>query len=155
VIRAAVFVCTFGYIGYFPVAPGTVGSAAGLIVYALLRWLHAPPAVDALLIAALFALGVWSGTHAERYFGTTDPGPGVIDEVVGMLITLYLLPVTWTVVFAGFLIFRVLDVIKPYPARRFESFHGGMGMMADDVMSAIYANLALRALVWIAPAWLL
>ena len=154
-IRAAVFVCTFGYIGYFPVAPGTVGSAAGVVVYVLLRWLHAPPSVDALLIAVLFAVGVWSGTHAERYFGTTDPGPGVIDEVVGMLITLYLLPVTWTVVFAGFLIFRVLDVIKPYPARRFESFHGGMGMMADDVMSAIYANLALRALVWIAPAWLL
>jgi phosphatidylglycerophosphatase A len=155
VIQAAVFVCTFGYIGYFPVAPGTVGSAAGLVVYALLRWLHAPPAVDALLIAVLFAAGVWSGTHAERYFGTTDPGPGVIDEVVGMLITLYLLPITWAVVFAGFLIFRVLDVIKPYPARRFESFHGGMGMMADDVMSAIYANLALRALLWIAPVWLL
>jgi phosphatidylglycerophosphatase A len=124
-------------------------------VYALLRWLHAPPAVDALLIAMLFAAGVWSGTHAERYFGTTDPGPGVIDEVVGMLITLYWLPVTWAVVFAGFLIFRVLDVIKPYPARRFESFHGGMGMMADDLMSAIYANLALRALLWIAPVWLL
>jgi phosphatidylglycerophosphatase A len=79
----------------------------------------------------------------------------VIDEVVGMLITLFLLPVTWPVVIAGFFIFRVLDVIKPYPARRFESFHGGMGMMADDVMSAIYANLLLWILLWIAPGWLL
>jgi phosphatidylglycerophosphatase A len=154
-IRLAILVCTCGYIGYFPVAPGTVGSAAGLVVYALLRWFDAPPAFDVALIALLFTVGVWSGTHAERYFGTTDPGPGVIDEVVGMLITLFLLPVTWPVVIAGFFIFRVLDVIKPYPARRFESFHGGMGMMADDVMSAIYANLLLWILLWIAPGWLL
>jgi len=154
-IRLAVLICTFGYIGYFPVAPGTVGSAAGLLVYALLRWSHAAPMVDASVIAVLFAAGVWSGTHAERYFGTTDPGPGVIDEVVGMLITLFLLPDTWPVVIAGFFIFRVLDVVKPYPARRFESFHGGMGMMADDVMSAVYAHLALRTLIWIAPGSLL
>ena len=153
--RLAVLVCTFGYVGYFPVAPGTVGSLAGLVVFALLRWLHAPAAADAALILLLFLAGVWSGTHAERYFGTTDPGPGVIDEVVGMLITLFLLPVTWAVVIAAFFIFRILDVIKPYPARRFESFHGGMGMMADDVMSAIYANLLLWLAVWIAPGWLL
>jgi phosphatidylglycerophosphatase A len=153
--RLAVLICTFGYIGYFPVAPGTVGSAAGLVVYALLRWLHAPPVVDAAVIAVLCSAGVWSGTHAERYFGATDPGPGVIDEVVGMLITLFLLPATWSIVIAGFLMFRVLDVFKPYPARRFESLHGGMGMMADDVMSAIYANAGLRALIWIAPGWLL
>ena len=153
--RLAVLVCTFGYVGYFPVAPGTVGSVAGLVVFALLRWLHAPAAADAALILLLFVGGVWSGTHAERYFGTTDPGPGVIDEVVGMLITLFLLPVTWAVVIAGFSIFRILDVIKPYPARRFESFHGGLGMMADDVMSAIYANLLLWLAVWIAPGWLL
>jgi phosphatidylglycerophosphatase A len=153
--RLAVFVCTFGYIGYFPVAPGTVGSVAGLVLYALLRWLHAPPAGDGVLIALLLAVGVWSGTHAERYFGSTDPGPGVIDEVVGMLITLFMLPVTWGIAIAGFFVFRVLDVIKPYPARRFESFHGGMGMMADDVMSALYANLAVRILLWIAPSALL
>jgi phosphatidylglycerophosphatase A len=153
--RLAVVVCTFGYIGYFPVAPGTAGSVAGLVVYALLRWLKAPPAVDAGLIALLFGIGVWSGTHAERYFGSTDPGPGVIDEVVGMLITLFLLPATWGIVIAGFFVFRVLDVIKPFPARRFESFHGGMGMMADDVMSALYANVALRILLWIAPSALL
>jgi len=98
---------------------------------------------------------VWSGTRAERYFGSTDPGPGVIDEVVGMLITLFLLPVSWEVAAAGFLIFRVLDVIKPYPANRFERLHGGMGMMADDVMSAVYANVAVRGLIWLAPGWLL
>lgn len=153
--RLAVVVCTFGYIGYFPVAPGTAGSVAGLVLYALLRWLQAPPAVEAAVIALLFGIGVWSGTHAERYFGSTDPGPGVIDEVVGMLITLFMLPATWGIVIAGFFVFRVLDVVKPFPARRFESFHGGMGMMADDVMSALYANVAMRILLWIAPNALL
>jgi phosphatidylglycerophosphatase A len=153
--RLAVLVCTFGYIGYFPVAPGTAGSVAGLVLYGLLRWLQAPPAVETAVIALLFGIGVWSGTHAERYFGSTDPGPGVIDEVVGMLITLFMLPATWGIVIAGFFVFRVLDVVKPFPARRFESFHGGMGMMADDVMSALYANVAIRILLWIAPDALL
>jgi phosphatidylglycerophosphatase A len=153
--RLAVVVCTFGYIGYFPVAPGTAGSVAGLVLYGLLRWLQAPPAVEAAVIALLFGIGVWSGTYAERYFGSTDPGPGVIDEVVGMLITLFMLPATWGIVIAGFFVFRVLDVVKPFPARRFESFHGGMGMMADDVMSALYANVAMRILLWIAPNALL
>ena len=153
--RLAIFVCTFGYIGYFPVAPGTIGSVAGLAVYALLRWLSLPATADVAVIAALFAAGVWSGTHAERFFGTTDPGPGVIDEVVGMLITLLAVPATWPVVLTGFFVFRMLDVIKPFPAGRFEALHGGMGMMADDVMSALYGNLALRAAVWLAPGWLL
>jgi phosphatidylglycerophosphatase A len=102
--RLAVFVCTFAYIGYFPVAPGTVGSVAGLVLYAVLRWVQAPPAIDAVVIALLFGIGVWSGTHAERYFGSTDPGPGVIDEVVGMLITLFMLPATWGMAIAGFFV---------------------------------------------------
>jgi phosphatidylglycerophosphatase A len=154
ITRLAVFVCTFGYVGYFPVAPGTAGSIAGLALYALLRWAGAGWTLDAALIVVLFAAGVWSGTHAERHFGTTDPGPGVIDEVVGMLITLVLLPVSWKVAVAGFLVFRVLDVVKPYPASRFERLHGGLGMMADDVMSAVYSNLLLQGTVWIAPGLL-
>ncbi len=151
-MRLAVFVCTFGYVGYAPVAPGTVGSLAGLAVYGLLRAAHAPPLAELLVIVALFAAGVWSGTHAERHFGGTDPGPGVIDEVVGMLVTLWLLPATWTIAILGFLIFRVFDVIKPWPAGRLEALHGGLGMMADDVMAAIYANLALRLLVALVPS---
>ena len=126
--RLAVFVCTFGYVGYFPIAPGTAGSAAGLVVYALLRWRGSGPARRRGAHRRCSSPPAsWSGTHAERHFGTTDPGPGVIDEVVGMLVTLFLLPVTWTVALAGFFVFRVLDVVKPYPARRFESLHGGLG----------------------------
>jgi len=153
VTRVAVFIATFGYCGYFPFAPGTAGSAAGLVVYFAVGVLHSRPAEIA-AIAALFALGVWAGTAAERFFGGIDPGPVVIDEVVGMLITLLFVPVGIAGAVAGFVLFRIFDVIKPFPAGRLEALHGGLGVMADDAMAAVYANLALRALMWIAPAWL-
>ena len=151
--RLAVFVATAGYCGYFPIAPGTVGSAAGLVVYALVWWVGSP-VVEVALIAALFAAGVWAGTTAERYFGGIDPGPIVIDEVVGMLITLAFIPVGWSGAVVGFLLFRVFDVIKPFPAGAFEKLHGGLGVMADDAMAAIYANLSLRFVLWLVPAWI-
>jgi phosphatidylglycerophosphatase A len=153
VTRLAVFVATVAYCGYFPIAPGTVGSAAGLLVYAIVWWTRSP-LLEVALIAGLFVLGVWAGTVAERYFGGIDPGPIVIDEVVGMLITLAFIPVGWSGALAGFVLFRIFDVIKPYPAGRFESLHGGLGVMADDAMAAVYANLSLRLLLWALPAWL-
>ena len=109
--------------------------------------------VEAGLILALFAAGVWAATTAERYFGGIDPGHVVIDEVVGMLITLAFVPVGWSAAAAGFVLFRIFDVIKPYPAGRFERLHGGLGVMADDVMAGVYANLALRLLMSLLPAW--
>lgn len=151
--RLAVFLATVAYCGYFPIAPGTAGSAAGLVVYLLVWWAQSP-ALEVGLIAATFAAGTWAATHAERYFGGIDPGPVVIDEVLGMLVTLAFIPVGWSGALAGFVIFRVFDVIKPYPANRLEKFHGGFGIMADDAMAGIYANLTLRALIWLLPAWI-
>jgi phosphatidylglycerophosphatase A len=151
-MRLALFVCTFGGVGYSPVAPGTAGSAAGLVVYAALRLAGATPLAEALVIGVVIVVGIWSGTLAERHFGTTDPGPGVIDEVAGMLVTLYALPAGWVMAIAGFFLFRVLDVFKPFPAQRFERLHGGLGMMADDVMVAVYGNLLLRASVALVPS---
>jgi phosphatidylglycerophosphatase A len=153
VTRLAVFIATVGYCGYFPFAPGTAGSAAGLVVYLLVWWTQSP-AVEIALILGLFAAGVWAGTTAEQYFGGIDPGPVVIDEVVGMLITLAFIPVGWSAALAGFFIFRVFDVIKPYPANRLERLHGGFGIMADDAMAGIYSNLVLRLLIWLLPAWI-
>ena len=151
--RLAVFIATVGYSGYFPFAPGTVGSAAGLVFYALVWWTKSP-IVEVAMIAALFAAGVWAGTTAERYFGGVDPGPIVIDEVVGMLITLAFIPVGWSGALAGFVLFRIFDVIKPYPAGRLEALHGGLGVMADDAMAAVYANISLRLAMWMFPAWI-
>ena len=102
----------------------------------------------------LFAVGIWSGNEAERHFGKVDPGPVVLDEVVGMLITLALLPVNLFGVVVGFLLFRILDVFKPWPSGRFERLPGGLGVMADDGMAAVYGNLAMRALMALAPGWL-
>lgn len=150
--RGAVFVATFGYCGYFPFAPGTVGSAAGLLVY-LLVWWTGSTLVEIALILGLFAVGVWAGTRAEVYFGGIDPGPIVIDEVVGMLITLAFIPVGPSGAIVGFFVFRLFDVIKPWPAARLELLHGGLGVMADDAMAAIYSNVALRIVRWLFPEW--
>lgn len=148
------FFATFTYVGYAPVAPGTFGSAAGLVVYYLVH-LAGRRSVELGVILGIFLLGIWSGTEAEHHFGGTDPGPVVIDEVMGMLITLAFLPVTITGAIAGFFIFRVLDVIKPWPSGRLESLPGGLGVMADDGMAAIYGNVIMQVLVRIAPhGWL-
>lgn len=141
--RIALWIATVGGVGYVPFAPGTVGSVAGLLV-----WWALPHAVaaQAAAIVVLFAVGCWAGNVAEHHFGRTDPGHVVIDEVVGILITLFMNPVTWKGALAAFVAFRVMDIIKPFPANRLEQLHGGVGVMADDAMAAVYANLAVR--IW-------
>jgi phosphatidylglycerophosphatase A len=152
--RLGVFVATCGYVGYAPLAPGTFGSAAGLVVYAAVRFTGST-SIELVTIALLFGIGIWAGTVAEHHFGGVDPGPVVMDEVVGMLITLALLPVNVTGAVVGFFVFRALDVIKPWPSAGFEKLPGGLGVMADDGMAAIYGNLLMRGLIWAAPAgWL-
>jgi phosphatidylglycerophosphatase A len=147
-----VFVATAAYSGYFPIAPGTVGSLVGLLVYGLVRWTRIAP-LELAVIAVVVAAGVWAATAAERFLGCTDPGPVVIDEVAGMLITLAFVPVGWASVLTGFLIFRVMDIVKPFPAGRLERLPGGWGVMADDVMAGIYANLGLRLVAAVWPGW--
>jgi phosphatidylglycerophosphatase A len=152
--RLAVFLATCGYVGYAPVAPGTFGSAAGLAIFALVR-ASGSMSVELATIVVLFAVGVWSGTEAEHHFGGVDPGPIVLDEVVGMLITLALLPVNAMGAFVGFIVFRALDVVKPWPSGRFERIPGGLGVMADDGMAAVYGNVVMRIALAVAPAgWL-
>lgn len=138
----ALAVATCLGVGYVPFAPGTFGSLAGLLVWAALP---ADWRIQAAAIGVLFVAGSWSASAAERHFKSTDPGPVVIDEVMGMLVTLWLVPVGWAGALIGFLCFRVFDVVKPYPANRLEDLHGGVGVMADDGMAAVYANFALRA----------
>ena len=138
---ALLFATALG-VGYIPFASGTFGSAVGLALW----WLvPAAPVSQGLLIIALFALGSWAAGVVERRFDRTDPSQVVIDEVLGMWITLFLNPVGWAGAVAAFLLFRIFDILKPYPADRFERLPGGIGVMADDAMAAVYANLVLRA----------
>jgi phosphatidylglycerophosphatase A len=146
----ALSIATAFGVGYVPFAPGTFGSAVGLVVWAVL-----PSSIAAHLIAILllFVVGAWCGTVAERHFAGTDPGPVVIDEVMGMLLTLFMHPVGWGGAIAAFVLFRAFDVLKPYPADRFEQLPGGLGVMADDGVAGVYANLALWGILSVI-AWL-
>lgn len=133
-------------VGYVPFAPGTFGSAVGLVVWMLLP--HSV-AVQSTAIVVLFIIGAWSGSVAEKYFRTRDPGQVVIDEVMGMMMTLWLNPVGPAGALVGFFLFRIADVVKPFPAGRLERLPGGVGVMADDAMAAIYANLVLRVILFV------
>ena len=148
--RLGLFVATCGYLGYVPVAPGTFGSALGLAVFFAVRSAESVT-LEVGVILLVFVVGLWCGTIAEHHFGGIDPGPVVLDEVLGMLITLALLPVSATGAIVGFVVFRVLDVVKPWPSAQFERLPGGLGVMADDAMAAIYGNLLMRGLIALMP----
>lgn len=148
--RLALMIATCGYVGYVPIAPGTFASAVGLALFFILRSTGSAT-LELAVILAVLALGIWSGTVTEHHWGRIDPPPVVLDEVAGMLITLALLPVNIVGAWVGFFVFRLLDIIKPWPARRFESLPGGLGIMADDAMAAVYGNLVMRALIALVP----
>ncbi|OFW16987.1 MAG: hypothetical protein A3F70_17580 [Acidobacteria bacterium RIFCSPLOWO2_12_FULL_67_14] len=150
--QLALLIATCGYVGYAPVAPGTFGSAAGLALFWAVRS-GGVPALEAAVIAAVLLAGTWSASAAERQLGVPDPGPVVIDEVAGMLITLAFIPVNTAGALLGFFLFRLLDIVKPWPARGFERLPGGLGVMADDVMAGVYGNLVMRGAVATLPGW--
>jgi len=151
--RVAMFLATGFGTGYGPIAPGTWGSLPGLgLAWGLDRYAGRwAVAAGACFFAAA---GVWAAGRAERLLGGKDPGPVVVDEIAGQLVTLLFLPITAPVLVVGFALFRVLDVVKPWPARRLEGLAGGSGIMADDLMVGLYANLILHGLALWRPAWL-
>lgn len=144
----AIAVATFGGSGLFPVASGTVGAAACLVLYAAAVALGAPaPALVVIQIAGsavLFAAGVWACSETEPIYGK-DGGEMVVDEALGMLISVALIAPTVPNLIAAFLLFRAFDIVKPWPAGRCERIPKGWGVMLDDVVAGVYANLVLRA----------
>lgn len=144
----AVWVATCGGVGYFPIAPGTAGAAVGLGLVAIGGHLPMARGWHIALLAAcgavLFAFGVWATGKAERFFARVDPGQAVMDEVVGQMVTFLRRPdASWKWLFAGFLLFRIFDIAKPFPARRIEKLAGGWGIMLDDVIAGIYSLAVL------------
>src|SRR5215510_6777524 len=122
--RIGVFIATCSYVGYAPVAPGTFGSAVGLLLFYVVRRQDSR-LVEVATIVALLAIGLWAATEAERHFGGIDPHPVIIDEVIGMLVTVAFVPVGLAGAITAFVVFRILDVAKPWPARRLERLPGG------------------------------
>ncbi len=149
--RLALLLATCFGLGYLPRAPGTFGALGGLGLLLLLHLLlptHVPgsleqPLLFSILLIALFALGVWSSNRAERSWGH-DASRIVIDEWLGMWISLAFLPLSWPMVLAAFLLFRFFDIAKPMMVRRAEGLSGGWGVMLDDVLAGIYTQVLLR-----------
>ena len=163
----ALFIATACGLGYIPVAPGTWGSLGGIFLYFAVHEVFPPTSVPGLpksfevsgwsaawagipVMVVVAALGVWSATTAARFWNVSDPQRVVIDEVSGQHLTylLALAPLNWKYLLLGFILFRVFDIWKPFPARQAESLPGGWGIMADDWIAGVYAAIGL----WLARA---
>jgi phosphatidylglycerophosphatase A len=146
----ALAIATCG-VGYMPLAPGTWGSLVGILVYfgvyyatTIAKTPTLLVAVELLVIVVVTLFGIWAASKTEKLLGRKDPGKVVVDEVAGQMISL--LPISiflvsplngWVIV--SFILFRFFDIVKPYPARRLEGLHGGLGIMADDLVAGVYA----------------
>lgn len=143
-------IATFFGAGRLPLAPGTWGSlAAVLLWWVLCRIIAAPqqPMTAGLLAAVSIALGIPAATRVERELRREDPQVVVIDEVAGQLITLIGVPVSWKTLLAGFILFRAFDTIKPPPVRQLERLPGGKGIVADDIGAGLYALTVMQLLL--------
>lgn len=146
--RILILWVTGGYAGFVKLAPGTVGSVVGLLLYLPLA--SSPALVPPLAAVALFFLGVFASSHVANIWRVKDPQAIVIDEIAGMWIALLWLP-REIVYFAGaFVAFRLFDIFKPFPARQAEQLPAGWGIMVDDVVAGVYANLTIQGFVYLA-----
>ena len=143
--RFIVWLASGGYSGYIPFAPGTAGTVVGILVYLIFSFFPAP--MYLLSLAAAFFLAWWAAERAGIILGKRDSPRIVIDEVVGYLITMTLLPRTLTTIMGGFLFFRVLDIIKLAPANFIDrQMQGGLAVVLDDAVAGLYANFLLHAI---------
>lgn len=142
--RLVKVITTFFYLGYSPVAPGTAGSLGGLLVYLFVK---DNPVLYAISAALIFAFGMAFSTEAENLFGRKDHPRIVIDEALGMMLSLAFLPFKLWIVILGFLLFRLFDILKPPPIRNVEDLTAPYGIMLDDIIAAMYTNIILQFIV--------
>ena len=140
--RMILALATWGGVGYLPYMPGTWGTLAALPLWYLLA--RSGPWGYGLGVAVLMILGLMVAGPAQGYLGRTDHPAIVVDEVVGLLITLAGIPPTWTAAALGFIVFRTLDIFKPGPIRRFGAGSGGLEVMADDVAAGIIGRVIME-----------
>lgn len=152
---------TFG-VGYFPIAPGTWGSAVAVLIYVGIGDLVSSVrnnelgffvglsqatvwAVIAVTLFLFILLGIWASNRTIDILGSTDPSQAVVDEVMGQLIVFAFVPfgVGWPLILVGFLLFRFFDIWKPYPINDLQILPGGLGICADDIVAGVYAGICL------------
>jgi len=140
------FFATGGFVGNLPLAPGTFGSLLGLPICFFLTQL--PVAISAILIGLFAIAAVGIAGRAETMLNTQDPGCIVIDEVAGQMVALFGLSFNFPVVVGGFVAFRCLDIVKPFPIRWLERrLSGGFGIVADDILAGLMANIIIRCII--------
>ena len=133
-------------VGYSPIAPGTLGTLVAIPVYYFLSEIPSP--LYEITLVGFFFLAVWVSQTAEIFFGKKDDQRIVIDEMMGFLITMLWVPKTILLIILGFSLFRLFDILKPFPIRHLEKrVKGGLGIVLDDVMAGVYANVVLH-LIW-------
>jgi phosphatidylglycerophosphatase A len=157
----ALALTTFG-VGYIPGAPGTYGSAVAVAIYLGIGVFetHASShagnpafaaafhyAVNAILLTAFCLVGIWASGRTAPIFGRKDPSQAVVDELMGQFVTFCFIPfgLGWPFIIAGFILFRLFDIIKPFPARTLEILPGGLGICADDIVAGVYAGICVAA----------
>jgi len=159
----ALSVTTFG-VGYLPIAPGTYGSMVGVLIYLAAEWSIAYVGISvfnlsrrseqldawihaAILVAFLLfsLLGIWAAGRSTELFGNKDPQQAVVDEVIGQLIVFLFIPfgLDWYYLLAGFLLFRLFDIWKPYPIDSLQNLPAGLGVCADDILAGVYGGVCL------------
>ena len=129
-------------VAMMPVVPGTFGTLAALPFAIVIA--HLSPVAGAYALFFFILLAIWVSERSARTLAKEDPAEVVIDEVVGLLITLFLLPATGFNLCLGFVLFRVFDILKPYPIRKLEKLGGGAGIVLDDLLAGVYGNVCLR-----------
>ncbi len=139
------FIATIGPLGYLPVAPGTVGSAFSCLIYILFR----PDALAlSIIIPVCFIAGVLVSDRTERFLNEKDSSHIVVDEFAGYLVSVFLIPFSIPNAIIAFLLFRAFDIVKPTPIRQLERrIPGGLGIMIDDILAGVYANLVLQLIL--------
>ena len=152
----ALAIATFG-VGYLPLIPGTFGSLLSVGIFLLFAQLTTGTALFALVLVFTLAVtfaGIWAASKTEELAGRKDPGKVVVDEVAGQMLallplTLFGLQLTTRAVIVSFILFRLFDIFKPYPAGRFERLKGGYGIMCDDLVAGAYAAVISSTIVMV------
>lgn len=138
---------TFFYLGKSPKAPGTVGSVGALVFIPLMLWL--PPIFQMLAVLSLVGLSVFVSEAYHKQTQKSDPSEVVIDEVAGMWVALCLVPITWKIVLVAFVLFRLLDILKPFPIGYLDKkVKGGLGIVLDDVVAGLLVNIFLHVMIY-------